>query len=147
MFRTWIHESLHARQPFAIYSALEQRRYKGYEEGLVEGLTRLVVDKGALRPVLASYDYYVGAYRTLAQVLGLSPERLLRRLWPYPTGEVRDRFVEAVASAHRDPSEGGLVAVDHARLRAIADTVFGSDRIRYTANEELLRRLWAQALR
>lgn len=146
-FRTWIHESLHARQPFALHSALEQRRYRGYEEGMVEGLTRLIVEKGALRPVLASYDYYVTAYRTMARTLGLTPERLLRQLWTYPTGEVRVGLVEAVDSLQRDQLEGDLVAVDHARLRAIADTVFASDRIRYTANEEALNRLWLQALR
>src|SRR5438128_2254734 len=35
-FRTWVHESLHARQPFAPGAAEQYLRYAGYEEGMVE---------------------------------------------------------------------------------------------------------------
>ena len=42
IFKTWVHESLHARLPFVDPENLrgEYPIYQGYEEGLVEGLAR-----------------------------------------------------------------------------------------------------------
>ena len=47
VFRTWLHESLHARQPYAPGASAEYRAFRGYEEGLVEGLTHEMLGGGS----------------------------------------------------------------------------------------------------
>jgi hypothetical protein len=77
VLRTWVHESLHARQPFHPGAASDALLHEGYEEGLVEGLARYVVrDMAGLRPLERSYGFYVVAYEALAGLLGTQPVAL-----------------------------------------------------------------------
>lgn len=92
IFKTWVHESLHARKAFAALEIVngEYPVYQGYEEGLVEGLARwMTKDK-----YVSAYASYVRAYEVLADVLGEETVALWRRLWRHPFGEVRAAFPE-----------------------------------------------------
>ncbi len=67
IFKTWVHESLHARQSYAPDVATEYSLRRGYEEGMVEGLARVLTrDRAGIDPPGTSYNYYVAAYRSLA---------------------------------------------------------------------------------
>jgi hypothetical protein len=55
--------------------------WRGFEEGMVEGLARSVTGTAAGITVAdPSYVYYVEAYRALARVAGIDAERLWRAL-------------------------------------------------------------------
>lgn len=142
VFRTWVHESIHARQEYVATASIEYRRFRGYEEGLVEGLTRAVLRQVGIRTLEAQYDYYVAAYGALANVLGCEAEALWRFLWRYPTGGVRTAFTGAVETLLRME----LREASRQRLSGIADTLFGSDRNTGRADETVLIRLWRSAL-
>jgi hypothetical protein len=91
--RTWIHESLHARQPYAPEAGAEYRSFRGYEEGLTEGLTQCVQAAAVISVSETPFAFYVAAYRALADALHLEVEHLWRALWAFPVGEVRKAFV------------------------------------------------------
>jgi hypothetical protein len=147
-FRTWVHESLHARQPYAPRAAIEQRQTRGYEEGMVEGLARLVlVGKARIPHAGGSYEYYVTAYTTLARILIVDVEILWRELWRHRTGEVREVFAETVDQLRFLAAGVRLSDSDRGRLLAVADTVFGSDRARARPEPSLLEALWRTVLR
>jgi hypothetical protein len=85
LLKTWVHESLHARQPYAAGFRQEWRDVAGFEEGMVEGLTHAaVIDLLGLQPAVTSYRYYVAAYRSLAAALEIDIEQFWRVLWPFP---------------------------------------------------------------
>ena len=147
-FRTWVHESLHARQPFAAESDLEQRRFRGFEEGLVEALARLGTrDKAGMTITAVSYQYYVESYRALGEVLSIDLEGFLRRLWQFPTGRVRAAFVGIVDGEQRARRGVALSTLQHTRLQTVADILFGSDRINRQPDEGVLRALWQGVFR
>jgi hypothetical protein len=50
LLKTWFHESIHGRQPFAPGSAEEWRLHRGFEEGLAEGLARSLSQELGLQP-------------------------------------------------------------------------------------------------
>lgn len=107
-FRTWVHESIHARQPYGENYSAEYARFSGLEEGLAEGVARLIVrEKAGMNPVETSYQYFVAAYRTLTEVFGIDAERLWRRLWIQPAGAVRGVLVDAVDAERREQSGPG----------------------------------------
>src|SRR6266516_4581185 len=127
-FRTWIHESLHARKPFATESDVEQRRFRGFEEGLVEALARLATrDKAGMTITAVSYQYYVESYRALADVLSTDLEGLLRRLWQFPAGRVREVFVGIVDDERQAHRVSVMSMLQRTRLQAVADILFSSD--------------------
>lgn len=142
--RTWVHESIHARLEFAA-SAMDHEwfAWKGYEEGLAEGLARLITrDIAGLSPETPVYTRYVMAYEALARVLGQTPEELWRALYPIPFGAVRDTLPEVVArlSIREHPPRPSLV-------RATADELFNSgDEGRSVPSLELEEQ-WREALR
>jgi hypothetical protein len=89
-FRTWLHESIHARQPYASAWLDEFEAWEGYEEGLADGMANVLCHwANAFIPEATDYIAYQQAYRTLATVLQEPTWALLRRLWDYPTGRVR----------------------------------------------------------
>jgi hypothetical protein len=148
VFRTWVHESLHARQPYAAGAAGERSVAPGYEEGLAEGLARVVTRaKAGMRATGGTFDYYVAVYEVLAQVLEVNVELLWRELWQHPTGQVRAAFVDIVTAAYLRRGGRQRTAVDWGRLQSIADSHFRLDRARATADDGILRRLWNMVLR
>ncbi|MBT9260268.1 MAG: hypothetical protein KM310_11055 [Clostridiales bacterium] len=79
---TWVHESLHARGLASDLAILEYNQFPGYEEGVVDGLSRLVMKKlTKYERQEHPYDSYVAAMEGLAEALGMKPEELLRKLW------------------------------------------------------------------
>jgi hypothetical protein len=147
LIRTWIHESLHARQPFSRGYQREWREALGYEEGLVEGITRLIaVEWLGLRPVVASYDYYVVSYQTLATVLSVDPERLWRLLWAFPVGEVSLGLVSTVERILLERREPHLSPAQHARLALFGIRHFDSRRVHDRPNEQLLVSAWRSVI-
>jgi hypothetical protein len=147
-FRTWVHESLHARQPFETAFDLEQRRFRGYEEGLVETLAQLLTRTRAGMSIAGvSYRYYVESYRALADVLPLDLEGVLRRLWQHPVGRVRGAFVRVVDGERRARWGNGISASQRTRLQIVADVLFRSDRINREPDEAVLHALWQGVFR
>ena len=129
VFRTWIHESLHGRQPYVVDPGSEQRRVPGYEEGMVEGLARIVTrEKAAIRIVESSYDYYVRAYEALGAVVGVDAEQFWRELWRYPTGEVRSAMFDVADRVWQRAAGHRLTAAQRRRLQGVADQMFGPSR-------------------
>jgi hypothetical protein len=144
-FRTWVHESLHARGPRLVVA---ETAVPGYEEGMAEGLARRVLLKHASVPrIEGGFDHYVAGYETLAEVLGLDVEHLWRRLWEVPRGEVRARFVGAVEALRTAGGQGTLSVEQEARLRGAADSVFLRERAHDRPNSDQLSTLWRLALR
>jgi hypothetical protein len=136
VFRTWVHESVHGRAPFA--GPFEAGR-RGYEEGLVEGITEHVV--GGLAGVEVGspgYTYYVAAYRALAVTIGVEAESLWHELWHHPTGRVRWALPGVVAAVT------GRAA---GRLLTMADQLFADQRAAWSPNPTELARSWAVVLR
>ncbi len=122
--------------------------FEGYEEGLVEGMARLICrDMAGMNPVQVSYDYYVTAYRALALVLETSVERLWRELWQHPTGAVRAAFVDVVDRAQRRRPGESLTSAERSRLAGQADAMFGTDRVHRRPDESVLARTWRLAFR
>jgi hypothetical protein len=145
--RTWVHESLHARQPYSPNAANEARLYQGYEEGMVEGLARLIVrDRAGLRPLERSYTFYVAAYEAVATVAGVRADTLWRALWLFPAGEVRAAFVDAVDTARREASGRLLTMEQRSRLRAVADRLFATSRRDELPARDVMLALWRIAL-
>lgn len=147
--RTWVHESIHGRQPFAVDDYAAHQRTRGYEESVAEGLARVVTrEKAALEILEVSYDYYVRACQALATVAGFGVEDLWRALWQEPAGRVRDVFVDTVDGLVEQSSGRQLTEGQRANLRGAADRVFASDRANATIGDaSVLRQLWEIALR
>lgn len=123
IFKSWVHESLHARQP---YAALELRNaeypaFEGYEEGLVEGLARWIIRDQAGMAYVPAYESYVRAYEVLSFVLGVSAEALWRLLWRYRFGTVRAAFPREVSRIWYNLT--GRWATEE-RLQNAADAIF-----------------------
>jgi hypothetical protein len=58
--RTWVHESIHGRRSYADDHLAEYRTWSGYEEGLAEGLARIVTrGRAGLDPFQPTYNYHV----------------------------------------------------------------------------------------
>jgi len=147
-FRTWVHESLHARQPYGARALGEIRTHQGYEEGMVEGLARLATRvKAGMRPREASYDYYVVAYRALAASAGVDVEALWRGLWQHAPGEVREAFVRVVDTLRAGTVGEVLLPVQRGRLLAVADQLFASARKNDPPAAGAAAALWKVALK
>lgn len=148
-FCTWIHESLHARQPYAPTAAAEYVAHRGYEEGQVEGLARLVTgERAAMQGVerTRSYECYVVAYRTLAAAVGVAAERLWRALWAYPTGAVRAGFVRTISAVSDAAMARAIPASRGGVLQAVADQMFASARQVDRPSMDAMLTTWRMAL-
>ena len=81
LVRTWVHESMHGRRPFAAGHQTEASHWRGYEEGLAEGLARIVTrDIAGMDISEDSFPYYVAVYHALGEAAGVDGELLLRAL-------------------------------------------------------------------
>jgi hypothetical protein len=148
MWRTWVHESIHARQAYSPRAGDEYRLTPGYEEGLVEGLTQITTrDHAGIAIVAGRFDYYVQAYRTLIRALELEVNDVWRALWQYPAGEVRAALLTTVERIRRGSGGPDLTASHRRRLTAIADQLFGVARARGEPDERAMMALWEVALR
>lgn len=149
VFRTWVHESIHGRQPYATDYRREYDRFQGFEEGLAEGLARILVrDRAGMNPRLQSYRSYVAVYESLAAAIGVEPEHLWRQLWERPTGAVRDAFVDTVDALRRDITGQSLTARQRANLQAIADRRLDSkNRLAAAPSEDAMILLWRTVFR
>lgn len=123
-FSSWIHESLHARQPYGA-TFQEYREWPGYEEGLVAALTQRVLRAGGITGIRHSFPYYETGYEILSAVAEVDVEVLLRRLWSHPPGHVRHAFGETINELR---SRNGMASLD--RLQLAGDLLFRTDRMR-----------------
>jgi hypothetical protein len=148
LIRTWLHESIHARQPYAPGFQAEWRDARGFEEGVAEGLTRqIVVDELKLRPVLSGYHSYVVAYQALARALEIDVEHLWRQFWTIPAGGIGQAFtvvLSQVLTTHRRVSLGALTG---RRASALAALQFANRRGSDHPDLDALTAAWRQVLR
>lgn len=146
--RTWVQELVHVRAVIPDDYWLETHHFTGYEEGLAEGVARLLVIQDAgMHPLLGPYSHYAYAYGQLAAVLEVPPKQLFSRLWVAPMGRVREWFPEVVRSILEDK---GRLVLDERRarhLREIADDLFDESKTRAPVDLEALQSGWEEALR
>jgi hypothetical protein len=148
VFRSWVHESLHGRQPYDLRADSADAQWRGYEEGLVEGLADLVTRvKAGMRPGASAYTVFVATYRALAAVANIDVELLWRTLWVFPVGQVRASFVDVVDDLRRARSGRVLTAQHRTRLLALADHLFRSRQAGSGADERVLATLWRSVFR
>src|SRR5690606_4903185 len=102
LMHTWVHESIHARQPFAGSWRVEDRRAPGLEEGMTDWLARRLIRRltGWVNQNPHPYDNFVNAMEGLALALDEDPEQFLRRLWQNPIGRVSDAVYEMIAERY-----------------------------------------------
>ena len=145
VFRTWVHESIHARAPFpASFYEDEWRRWRGYEEGLAEGLARLIVRNwGRMEPLDLAYDSYVRAYRALARVIGVDVGLLWTALYRHRNGHVRARLPAVIA---RFQSQRGSRQPDPSRVLSVADSLFDSAGVESTMRSSEMTDRWLRGL-
>lgn len=147
-FRTWVHESIHARQPYVQGYEREYLPNRGYEEGLAEGLARWVVrDMARMAPRQVSYQYYVVAYQALAKAFGLEVDQLWRRLWMQPLGAVRLAFADVVNDRRQEKIQPALTVPQFVRLQGVADQLFDFARRDWTPNEDAMMATWRTVFR
>lgn len=146
-FRTWVHESMHARQPFPPSAMHEYTPWTGYEEGMVEGLARLIVKKKAgMLPKLGAYSHYVRAQELLAAEVGIEPEKLWRRLWTFRTGTIRANFVDVIDGLSQEAGAEPLSGDQRRKLGSAADELFRGGQSFKDVDSGAIRNRWRQAL-
>lgn len=147
---TWIHESVHGRHVNWGPNLHAEAAFRGFEEGLAEGITRLASRLARFVPGLPTYGRYVQTYEELAYVLGVSPETIYRWLYRLPNGSVMDSFVSEIDALRAESGEPPLTIDQRGRLERTAQRLFdvgfqddpSSARLR-----DLIRRVWRRGLR
>lgn len=147
---TWIHESVHGRRfPWGTNLHAESMSL-GFEEGLAEGVARLMSRQAGFVPGLPIYGRYVQAYEELAYVLEVSPETIYRGLYRLANGSVMDGFVSEVDAIRQTAGAPPMAPEQRGRLertaRRLFDVAFELD----TASARLqvpIRRAWRRSLR
>ncbi|MBI2942459.1 MAG: hypothetical protein HYY04_18680 [Chloroflexi bacterium] len=147
IWRTWVHESLHARQPYGPSFSGEYTFYRGYEEGFVEGLARWITrQKAGMNPAPAiMYNYYVEAYRALAVTLAGEAEMVWREFWRYPPGEIRARFLDAVSNLYHRVTGDQLTGTQRQAISSVADDVFSTFSLTRLPSRPGLVKQWRSA--
>ena len=129
LVKTWFHESLHPRLPYSSGFRQEWQEARGYEEGLAEGLARLItVNELGLQPIIAGHQYYVAAYRVLATVLRVDIAALWRALWRIPAGELRTAIMPSIERILDEDGRALPSGQRRVRLTALCDLQFASAR-------------------
>jgi hypothetical protein len=146
LLKTWFHESVHGRRPYAPGFAEEWRLYRGFEEGLAEGLARVIAHRLGLQPLLASYNYYVVAYQTLASVLDVPVDEIWRGLWEYSAGEVALGFSEVIAGIMVRYGMAPQSRFQRARLFARARNLFSTQNTVQSPDGHVLLDQWREVL-
>jgi hypothetical protein len=147
LLKTWLHESIHGRRPYASGFAEEWRLHRGFEEGLAEGLARSIAAELDLNPVLASYSLYVAAYRSLAAALDVPVYQIWRRLWELAAGGVATRFMAGIEDVIARHDGHPLTPFQRVRLFARARTMFATSNSVQSPDEDTLLRDWREVLR
>ncbi|HLZ29775.1 MAG TPA: hypothetical protein VKV73_20845 [Chloroflexota bacterium] len=145
-FRTWVHESIHARQPYANGFLDEWEAYEGYEEGMADGLSGLLCGWARMETLTTDYEAYVRGYAALAKVLAVPLWSLLRPLWDYPMGRVRFGLPRVVALRWHQLMGAEITADREQALLRAGDRVFASGRTRLDLSDSDLEELWRAAL-
>jgi hypothetical protein len=114
---------------------------------MVEGLARLIATELDLHPVLATYNYYVVAYRTLAAVIDVPVDELWRSLWKIPTGQVAAGFVVGVEDVLAQFERSPLSPLQRVRLFARARNLFGTHNSVQLPEDAVLVQAWHEVLR
>jgi hypothetical protein len=147
VFRTWLHESIHARQPYDEAWRAEFEPWEGYEEGLADGMANVLGSwAGAIIPETTDYVAYVQAYRTLATALQMSTWALWRRLWHFPTGQVRVGLLRMIEERYYQLTDRRLPADTAIRLRSTADALFASGRTGLDGSDHEVMAQWREVL-
>ncbi|MFN3652216.1 MAG: hypothetical protein ACK47B_21775 [Armatimonadota bacterium] len=147
VIRTWVHESMHARAPFQPSLSFEYTAYKGYEEGVVEGLARIITrEKAGMLPSYGAYGHYVRSYELLAEQIGTGLETLLRELWKARPGEVRMQLLGAVDRLRQEKGAQPLTPEQRQNIQAVADELFARPSFEPVRGREI-RKQWRQAFR
>lgn len=146
LIKTWIHESIHGRQRFAPSFTAEWRLRRGFEEGLAEGLARAIAEALELRPALASFNFYVDAYRALARALDVPVISIWRCLWRCPPGSVSTGFIACIDAVMRSESGYRLSARQRLRLEVRARSLFRTANGVQLPDEVHLLRTWGEVL-
>jgi hypothetical protein len=148
MLRTWVHESIHGRRAYADDHLAEYRAWKGYEEGLAEGLARIVTrGRAGLDPFQPTYQYHVAVYETLAEAADIEYETLLRTLWQQPIGRVRGALVDAVDAGRQARALPDLTEAQRAAIASVADSQFISTNENRVPSRQVIMRLWRRGFR
>ena len=145
--RTWLHESIHARQPYDLSWRAEFESWEGYEEGLADGLANILCD-WAHALILETTDYvaYVQAYRALAAVLQMTMWALLRRLWSVPTAQVRATLLTVVDDQYHRLTGLRLPPESMSQLQRTADAMFVTGRTEVERSDHEVEEQWRGAL-
>lgn len=147
---TWIHESVHGRHvPWGPNARIEFA-WRGFEEGLAEGVTRLMSRQAGLTPGLPTYGRYVQTYEELAHVLGVSAEVVYRKLYVLANGSVMDGFVPEIDAIRQATGTPPMTPEQHGRLERTAKRLFDLAYERDPASARLrtpIRRSWRGACR
>lgn len=139
---TWIHESTHGRHFPWGPSARAEGRFPGFEEGLAEGITRLISRQVGFVPGLQAYGRYVQTYEVLAQLIGVSPETIYRGLYPLPNGSVMDHFVSEIDALRTATGELPLTVVQRGRLERVARRLFARTSFREPSSARSQNSIW-----
>ena len=146
--RTWVHESIHGRRPYADGHLAEYRPWSGYEEGLADGLARIIVrGRAGLDPSEPTYRHPVMVYETLAAAADIDYEHLLRTLSRQPAGRVRGALLDAIDAGRRARSLPVLTDAQRSMLATIADTQFATTNSAREPSREVMLTLWRRGLR
>ena len=147
---TWIHESVHGRHVNWGPNLHAEAAFRGFEEGLAEGITRLASRLARFVPGLPTYGRFVQAYEELAFVLRVSPETIYRRLYRLPNGSVMDAFISEIDAIRLGTGEPPLTTNQRARLEITARRLFARRHAEDTASSQWqasIRQAWRRAVR
>jgi hypothetical protein len=146
-FRTWLHESIHARQPYDPAWRTEFEPWEGYEEGLADGMANVLCNwAGAIILETTDYVAYVQAYRAMAAVLQIQLWSLLRRLWNVPTGRVREALHTVVDEQYHKLTGLRLSPSAISQLQQTADALFVTGRTDEDHSDREVEAQWRGAL-
>ena len=147
---TWIHESVHGRHFPWGPNARGEVAFQGFEEGLAEGVTRLLSRQAGFVPGLPTYGRFVQTYERLAYVLAVSPETIYRRLYDLPNGSVMDGFTFEIDAIRVASGEPPMTPAQRGRLDRTARRMFVRAYVDDPASAQRqgsIRRAWRRALR
>lgn len=146
---TWIHESVHGRlSPWSRDLSME-RPFRGFEEGLAEGIARMVSHQAGLVPGLPTYGRYVQTYEVLADVIGATAETIYRRLYLLPYGSVMAGFAVEIDGLRVESGAPRLTREQRGRLERTACRLFdiANQQVPATGGARgTVRRAWRRAL-
>jgi hypothetical protein len=146
---TWIHESAHGRQFPWSPSARAELQFRGFEEGLAEGIAGLVSHWAAFVPGVPVYGRYVQTYEILADLLGINPEMIYRRLYRHTNGAVMGACVAEIDALHTATGASPFTVEQRGRLERTARRLFDIAYQQEPASpraHRTIRQAWRRAL-